>query len=322
MKTSSKIIIIVLATFLFLMSLVITGFILYEQGILGNILDKFSGDDRSFSLKDGDDKELNSDTQKRIKQLENKINELEKNAKVPFPDGKVSLLSEEQISAVVELWCPDDDYGYGSEFISIGSGTIINAEGVIITNRHVISNEDWSVIISSPTCYVAVTEDISEEPRMKYMANIVAYSPQTSDYDGFDFDIAVLRIYDVCYECEDAPKNLPSEFPFLEMGYSDKLDPGDYIAVAGYPAIGAGTFNFTEGVVSGRVGEFVIKTDAKIDSGNSGGSALNNKYNLIGIPTWTITGHAESMGYIIGIDQIIDWYNNKALISKSPAVPY
>lgn len=322
MKTSSKIIIIILAVLLFLMSLVITGFILYEQGVLDNILDKFTGDNRSFGLKEVSDKEPSSDTQKRIKQLEDKINELEKNAKVPFPEGKISLLSKEQISAVVELWCPDDNYGRSSEFISVGSGTIISPDGVLITNRHVISNEDWSVIVSSPTCYVAVTEDISEEPRMKYMADIVAYSPETSDYDNFDFDIAVLRIYDVCYECEGAPKTLPSEFPFLEMGYSDKLNPGDYIAIAGYPAIGAGTFNFTEGVVSGRVGNFVIKTDAKIDSGNSGGSALNNKHYLIGVPTWTITGSAESMGYIIGIDQVIDWYNNKALSSESIAVPY
>lgn len=322
MKTSSKIIIVLLASLLFLMSLVITGFILYEQGVLDGILNKFAGESRGFTLKDGSGDESGLDTQERIKQLEDKIKELEKDAKVPFPDGKTSLLSEEQISAIVELWCPDDSYGNGSEFISIGSGTIVDAEGVIITNRHVISNEDWSVIKSSPTCYVAVTGDISEEPRMKYMANIIAFSPESGSYSGFDFDVAVLRIFDVCHDCEDAPKYLPLKFPFLELGYSDKLGLGDYIGVAGYPAIGAGTFNFTEGIVSGRVGEFVIKTDAKIDSGNSGGSALNNKHHLVGVPTWTISGHAESMGYIIGIDQIINWYNDKVLTSDSPIVPY
>ena len=58
---------------MFLMSLVITGFILYEQGVLDNVLDKFAGDDRSFGLKEGGDEEPIGDTQKRIKQLEEKI---------------------------------------------------------------------------------------------------------------------------------------------------------------------------------------------------------------------------------------------------------
>ena len=319
MKKSSKIIIIILIVVLFIMSLVITGFILYEQGVLDNIIGRFQSD-RTFALKE--DKDIGDDTQGRIKQLEDKIKQLEEDQKVPFPEGKTSLLTGGQISAIVQLWCPDDDYGNGSQFISIGSGSIVSPDGLIITNRHVVSNEDWSVITASPTCYVAITDDISEEPRMKYMADLIAYSPSSDDYYGFDFDVAVLYIYDVCYECLDAPSKLPSTFPYLDIGYSDKMDIGDYIAVAGYPEIGAGTFNFTEGIVSGRVGDFVMKTDAKIDSGNSGGSALNNKYQLIGLPTWTISGHAESMGYIIGIDQVFNWYNDKVVKSDSVGVPY
>ena len=92
MKTSSKIIIVLLASLLFLMSLVITGFILYEQGVLDGILNKFAGESRGFTLKDGSGDESGLDTQERIKQLEDKIKELEKDAKVPFPDGKTSLL--------------------------------------------------------------------------------------------------------------------------------------------------------------------------------------------------------------------------------------
>jgi len=157
---------------------------------------------------------------------------------------------------------------------------------------------------------------------MKYIANLVSYSPVSDNYYGFDFDVAILHIYDICHECLDAPSKLPSSFSYLDIGYSDKMDIGDYIAVAGYPEIGSGTFNFTEGIVSGRVGDFIIKTDTKVDSGNSGGSALNNKHQLIGLPTWTISGQAESMGYIIGIDQVFNWYNNKAIKSSSVEVPY
>ena len=321
MKKSSKIIIIILIVLLFITSLVITGFILYEQGVLDNIVSKFKPN-RAFVFKENNNQEISDDTQSRIKQLEDKIKQLEEDQKVPFPDGKTSLLTNSQIGAIIQLWCPDDNYGNGTKFISIGSGSIVSPEGLIITNRHVVSNEDWSVITASPTCYVAITDDISEEPRMKYMADLIAYAPSSNNYNGFDFDVAILYIYDICHECLDAPSKLPSTFPYLDIGYSDKMDIGDYIAVAGYPEIGAGTFNFTEGIVSGRVGDFVMKTDAKIDSGNSGGSALNNKYQLIGLPTWTISGHAESMGYIIGIDQVFNWYNDKVVKSDSVGVPY
>jgi len=251
------------------------------------------------------------ETEKRIKELEKKIKDLEDNQDgSSVDDFIIPPLSQEQISAVVELWCPDDNYDENG-FLSMGSGTIVSPEGIIFTNRHVISNYDWSVIESSPTCYVGITEDISQPSQFKYVADVLAYSPQTDDY--FDFDVAVLYIYDVCYDCPDAPVSLPESFPYLDLGYSSDLSPGDYIAIAGYPEIGAGTWNFTDGIVSGRVGDFVLKTDAKIDSGNSGGAALNSKNQLIGIPTWTISGQAESIGYVIEIDEVYDWFQDEVI---------
>jgi len=253
-----------------------------------------------------------SDTQARIKDLEQKIKELEDKQKdaPPLEDFFLPQLSQDQISAVVELICPDDNYNENG-FVSLGSGSIVTPDGLIFTNRHVVSNIDWSVIQSSPTCYVGITEDISQPPEVRYVAELIAYAPETDDY--FDFDVAILYIYDICYECPDAPLSLPSRFPFLELGYSSQLGPGDYVAVIGYPEIGAGTWNFTDGIVSGRVGDFVIKTDAKIDSGNSGGTVLNDRNLLVGIPTWTITGQAESIGYIIGIDAVYDWFTYEIL---------
>lgn len=331
---SIKIQLIILAVILLIMSLEITGLVLNDKGKLfplfrkiSQTFTKYKGVDgiqgeggQGLTFKQGpqySDKEM----EKRIKELEEKIKELGDNQQVPFPADEYFLppLTKEQISAIVELWCPDDNYNH-TGYISIGSGSIVSSEGIIITNRHVVSNENWSIIKSTPTCYVAITGDIAWPPIVKYAANLVAYSPETKDY--FDFDVAVLNIYDICRECDDAPSSLPASFPYLDFGYSDILVPGDYVAIVGYPEIGAGTFNFTDGVISGRVGEFVLKTDAKIDSGNSGGSALNAKNQLIGVPTWTISGRAESMGYIIGIDQIVEWYERKVVPSDSIIVPY
>lgn len=313
MRRSSRIIIVTLSVLLFTAGVIIAGFILNDQGVF-NEFDKPS---RDFSVKEIDKSEENKD---RIQQLEDKIRQLEEDKKIPFPEPKTTSFTKDQIQAIVELWCPDDYYGNGSEFVSVGSGTVISEDGLIVTNRHVVSNEDWSVIKSSPTCYVALTEDISEEPIIKYTADLIAYSP--IDNSNFDFDVAMLYISGICEECEGRPRSLPSKFSYLETGKSDKLRIGDYISVAGYPTIGAGTFNFTEGIVSGRVGEFVIKTDAKIDSGNSGGSALDSNHELVGLPTWTIAGESESMGYVIGIDQVYNWYNNKVVASDSLEVPY
>lgn len=230
-------------------------------------------------------------------------------------------LSQEQISAVVMLVCVGDD----GESVTYGSGIIVNPdEGNIITNRHVITNDDWSIIETSPTCHVGVTEDISQPPVFKYYADLVAYSPKPETDEEYDFDIAVLDIYDVCprEECEDAPLYLPLSFPYLEMGYSDDLIFGSYVSILGYPEIGGDTLNFTEGIISGRSGDYILKTDAKIDNGNSGGAALNVYNQLIGIPSWTLSGDAESMGYIIGVDAIYDWLNNKVIPSESIIVPF
>lgn len=247
---------------------------------------------------------LNIPANDNDKETERRIDDLEKRL------SDVSSLTQDQISAVVELWCPDDDYD-NNGFLSMGSGTIVSEDGIIFTNRHVISNEDWSVISSSPTCYVGITEDISQPSIFMYMADLLSYSPQADEF--FDFDVAVLYIYDVCYDCPGAPSSLPDRFPYLELGYSSNMVPGDYVAVVGYPGIGAGTWNFTDGIISGRVGDFVLKTDAKIDSGNSGGAALNSENKLIGMPTWTISGQAESIGYIIEIDDVYDWFQEKVM---------
>jgi len=315
---------------LFLVSLEITALVFYEKGKIGlvfnNISQMFVKSDQELAFVNTNKEGLNEETQKRIKELEEKIKELERNQEVPFPGrSSISSLTREEIKAIVQLWCPDDNYE-NNAFMSLGSGTIISPDGIIITNRHVISNYDWSVISSLPTCYIALTDNISQPPRMMYTANLIAYSPEINSYSSheydFDFDIAVLYIDGVCQECEGAPGFLPASFPYLDMGYSDFLVPGDYVAIAGYPGIGADTFTFTEGIISGRVGDFVIKTDAKIDSGSSGGSALNNKNELVGVPTWTISGQAESLGYIIGIDQVINWYDTKVVPSTSHEVKY
>jgi len=83
---------------------------------------------------------------------------------------------------------------------------------------------------------------------------------------------------------------------------------GDKVTVVGYPAFGGWTLTATEGIVSGFENTqygLIYKTSAKIDSGNSGGIAIDNsKKCSLGIPSWATQGTFEGLGYVQSWDMI------------------
>jgi S1-C subfamily serine protease len=142
---------------------------------------------------------------------------------------------------------------------ALGSGFIINPEGQIITNHHVISgSSDVEVTLPDQTTY---------------KATILVKDPQD--------DLALIKIQ---------PKK---KLPFLNLGDSDRLQVGEKVLAIGQPLGLQGTL--TVGVVS-TVGrsiegennqrlEGMIQTDAAINSGNSGGPLLDSGANVVGINT-------------------------------------
>jgi S1-C subfamily serine protease len=91
----------------------------------------------------------------------------------------------------------------------------------------------------------------------------------------------------------------------VPIGDSDTIQIGDTLSVLGFPGLGGETVTLTRGTVSGFHGEAGltrawVKTDTEINRGNSGGMALNDAGELIGIPTFVgtdvyVTG---KLGYI------------------------
>jgi len=199
-----------------------------------------------------------------------------------------------ELAAVVVVACPVD---YSKNW-NIGSGTLISEEGVILTNYHVIQDT------SQYYCTIGITNDLSKEPEYVFYADYIF------SIDGQEFtvlneglDVALLQIV----EAEPGYK-FPEKFPEIsKIGSSDDLNINDKIYIVGYPSFGGGTITFTEGVMSGRVGDDLVKTSAKIDSGNSGGAAFNKKGEFIGIPTLIGEGVVEGLGYIVGIDSVKYW---------------
>tara|TARA_B100002051_G_scaffold186864_1_gene176926 strand:+ start:151 stop:1560 length:1410 start_codon:yes stop_codon:yes gene_type:complete len=149
---------------------------------------------------------------------------------------------------------------------ALGSGFIINKNGTVITNNHVIKGAE--------DIFVRVNGD------KEYKAKIVGTDPLS--------DLAVLKI-----QSED--KFIPVKF-----GDSDKARIGDWVIAIGNPFGLGGTV--TSGIVSARnrsIGlsryENFIQTDASINQGNSGGPLFNLDGDVIGINT-AILGQSGSIG--------------------------
>ncbi len=188
--------------------------------------------------------------------------------------------------------------------VGTGSGDYIRVNeegdgGYILTNYHVVESGD--------------------------AFQILWYNPDTDDYDiymdvtlvGYDngTDIAILKFE------EPAPKGAE----VLELGDSDRLELGDTAIVIGHPGASTSTTSVslygtvTAGVVSGlqrsdiNAGNFsrsisLIQVDAAINSGNSGGALLDDRGQLVGIPTLKYTA-AEGLGFCIPINSVKDYIN-------------
>ena len=155
-----------------------------------------------------------------------------------------------------------------------GSGLIIDAQGLILTNHHVIANVD------------EITVHLFDG--RKYTASVVGTDPET--------DLALMKI-----ELKPGERLTP-----LELGDSDEVKVGQWVIAIGNP------FGLTHSVTVGVVGakgrvigespydEF-IQTDASINPGNSGGPLLDAYGKVIGINT-AILSAGQGIGFAIPIN--------------------
>ena len=155
---------------------------------------------------------------------------------------------------------------------SLGSGVIVNAEGYVLTNNHVIQGAD--------SIHVSLKDGRSAT------ASVIGSDPET--------DIALLKI-DL------------DNLPVITIGDSEQLEIGDVVLAIGNP-FGVGQ-TVTMGIVSatGRTQlgintfENFIQTDAAINPGNSGGALVNAYGHLIGINTaiFSRSGGSQGVGFAI-----------------------
>ncbi|TXH07894.1 MAG: trypsin-like serine protease [Candidatus Moraniibacteriota bacterium] len=176
-----------------------------------------------------------------------------------------------------------------SEQVDIGSGFVIDAAGLVVTNKHVVST-------GTASDYKVVLKDESEHQVEKIWRD-----PAN--------DLAILKIEG-------------SGFKKIEMGDSDKLKVGNFVIAIG-TALGEFRHTVTTGVVSGlgrgiTAGDGysfaekldnVIQTDAAINPGNSGGPLLNSLGQVIGVNVAVSQG-ANNIGFALPINLVKESMKN------------
>jgi serine protease Do len=197
--------------------------------------------------------------------LKTELNELKASASSDF-----SGVIEDAIQSVVTI----------KTDVSQGTGFIIDAEGYVITNAHVLSGARSVNAITSQ--------------QKQILAELIGYD--------LNLDLALLKI--------------PGNYQEIELGNSDNIQIGEKVIAIGNP-LGL-QFSVSEGIVSAvnRPGsngiEAYIQTDAALNPGNSGGPLINKQGEVIGINNFKVGG-GESLGFALESNYIKDTINDISL---------
>lgn len=217
------------------------------------------------------------------------------------------------------------NYSDGSPIQKIsGSGLLatFNSVPTIITNKHVVYNPTYGY---ATRCGIEFPDDGGQYIYTKNQA--VGYGPTgyfpnygtlTVDSNGNDVayisDMHWVHIYNIKNpDSLDVQNAIPPSISLSSrsrnnpFSCSNKENTGDSVLILGYPVYGSQIDEYgsqteptaTEGIISGKDGIYYT-TSAKIDNGNSGGLAIDEKNNYyFGIPTWNESGIFESLGRIL-----------------------
>jgi serine protease Do len=176
---------------------------------------------------------------------------------------------------------------------SSGSGFFVTADGLVVTNRHVVESATGNPTVTTADGH-------------RYQAKVVATDPA--------FDLALLKV-------------TAKDLPIAELGKAEELRVGQGVIAIGN-ALGQFDNTVTTGVLSatgralGSDGQTslddLLQTDAAINPGNSGGPLVNLSGKVIGVNT-AVSGGAENIGFAIPaeyVEQAIDSYQQRGKITR------
>jgi len=166
-------------------------------------------------------------------------------------------------------------YGEEGQTGSMGTGSIVRSDGLVVTNAHVILNHEtkkpWGTlfVFLKPDKVTGKTED---DLRNGFTSQWLAFSP--------DLDLAILKMVDP-----------PSGLPVVEVSDDSNVGVGEATAAIGHPENGA-KWSLTTGRIGGEWTDFdgvkgkdVYQMETSVNRGNSGGPLLDGNGHMIGINT-------------------------------------
>jgi putative serine protease PepD len=198
--------------------------------------------------------------------------------------------------------------GSQSNFTGWGSGTLISPSGLILTNAHVAAPQAPGAAVAMglpatqlgpdpPYLTVELTTGQASPVVARYRARPVAV-------DGY-LDLAVVQIYATA---NGQPVNAGAlHLPYLTLGNVGAVQLDQTVTVLGFPGVAdSDSITVTTGVIStfvpdplGRVADprYELETTARVAHGNSGGAAINDAGQLIGVPSLEITGEGADISW-------------------------
>lgn len=189
-----------------------------------------------------------------------------------YPD--IQAIGQQAARSLVQLSVPSDLLFVYRHY---GSGSIVDGErGLIVTNWHVVGDRDGALHNERGYAKIYLTGDPDQLPDFTYWAQVL---PQYSDPD---LDLAILQI---THRATDlAPVQRPLDLPAVTLRDNTPIHAGDHVLLLGFPNYAEGRLSWTEGLVATH-DSWWIKSDAEVSHGHSGGMMLNQRGELIGIPT-------------------------------------
>ncbi len=195
----------------------------------------------------------------------------------------------------------------GIEHKSLGTGSIIRPDGLIITNTHVIYSDEVNRPYNQISVFLKpghLTGNLKKDTSIRYNAVLINYS--------LPLDLAVLKIRQA---------STPVSFPFLLFSDPDLVEIGEPVLAIGHPEQG-GLWTLTTGTISSQADNFqnisgksVFQTETSINKGNSGGPLLDKNGYIVGINS-NISRKSEDGTAITGINfsikssVAVDWLNS------------
>ncbi|MWD26575.1 PDZ domain-containing protein [Aquicoccus sp. SCR17] len=166
---------------------------------------------------------------------------------------------------------------------SLGSGVVVSADGLVVTNYHVIGQADDIRVV--------------QNDRREYSAEVLLADKEA--------DLAVLRL-----------DGAAGDMPFLDLRDSDGVEVGELVLAIGNPfgvgqTVSSGIVSglARSGIATGNARGYFIQTDAPINPGNSGGALIDVDGRLIGINTSILTrsGGSNGIGFAIPASLIAEF---------------